>query len=359
MIKGKDFLFKNPTDSPFVPASILKKKLGGKELLLMGANENLLGPSPKALRAIAESISEAHRYPDGSNFELRERIAKHLDVPADYIVVEAGISGILRVAVEAFVKPREQVVYPWPSYASYPLIVRAAGGIPISVPLSSDLTTDFEAILEAAQSARMIWLCNPNNPTGMKFTNEPIRWLVNRLPSSCLLMIDEAYIEYSEWQGVLPLIREGYPIVAMRTFSKVYGLAGLRIGYAVMNPELADWFNRCREPIMVSSISKTAAMAALDDKKYLQCSIKAVQQGLKEIEQGCLKLGIEVVPSKANFVLLRFKSDARKLEFALLQRGIMVRATDGLFDLPGGLRVTVGTSDMNQRFLYELSRIIS
>lgn len=354
MIEGRDSLKQVPANTPFKPAAQIKRELGLTELLRMGANENPLGASPRAAAAIARAAAESQYYPDAGNLELRARLSEKLGFPMEQIVVEAGISGLLRVALEAFVEPGQRVAFPWPTFAVYPLMTLSLGGTPVPVPLRPDMGVDFPALTRAADGARMVWICNPNNPTGRGEPLAEIRALASALDPGAALVVDEAYIEFADQESALPLVREGLPVVVMRTFSKAYGLAGLRVGYAVMAAEIADWFNRCREPFQVTGLGQAAALAALDDEGFLARSIATIREGREYLFQECRRLGIDPILSEANFILLTLGGDCRPLSRELLKQGIMVRATDDIFDLPGHLRVTVGTPEMNRKFIAAL-----
>lgn len=358
MIQGRASVQQIPAATPFKPAAQLQQELGLAELLRLGANENPLGPSPKAVAAITATAPEAHFYPDAGNTALRRRLSADLGFPMDQIVVEAGISGLLRVAAEAFLEAGEKVIYPWPTFAAYPNIVLVSGGVPVAVPSLPDLRPDWDALVAAAQDARMVWLCSPNNPTGLSFGLKELRAFVDRLPPDRLVVVDEAYYEYSDNESALPLVAEGRPVIVMRTFSKVYGIAGLRVGYAVMRPDLADWFNRCREPFQVTNLSQAAALGALDDPEHVALSVAVAREGREYLAEQCRALKVEAIPSDANFVLLHLGFDCRALAGALLRRGVMVRATDDIFALPGFLRVTVGTREMNERFVSAFAELL-
>lgn len=358
MIQGRSCLAAITGVTPFKPALQIKRELGLTQLDRMGANENPLGPSPKAIAAMVAAAQEAQYYPDAGSWDLRRELASRFNWPVEGIVVEAGITGLLRVSVEAFCEPGARVLYPWPSYANYPLTVLPLGATPVPVP-GKGLEPDWDGIAREAQTAKLVWLCNPNNPTGLQYGNTEIRWLLERLPAGCLLMVDEAYHEYGDQASAIELLREGHSIVVMRTFAKAYGLAGLRVGYGLMPPAIADWFNRAREPFQVSSIAQAAALAALDDQEHLDRSIQVVREGRAFIAAECAKLGVTVIPSASNFVLLHVGTDCRPLAGALLKQGIMVRATDDIFALPGYLRVTVGTRAMNERFVAALSSLLA
>lgn len=357
MIQGRECLRSITGVTPFKPALQIKRELGLTQLDRMGANENPLGPSPKAIAAMVAAAQEAQYYPDAGAWELRQALSNQLDWPVEGILVEAGITGLLRVAVEAFCEPGDKVVYPWPSYANYPLSLVPLGATPVPVQ-GKGLEPDWEGLARAAQGAKMLWLCNPNNPTGLQYGNTEIRWLLERLPSDCLLLVDEAYHEYGDQPSALELLREGAQIGVLRTFAKAYGLAGLRVGYGVMPPAIADWFNRAREPFQVGALAQAAALAALSDQEHLARSIQVVREGREFIATEVAKRGITVIPSAANFILLHLGIDCRPLAGALLKRGIMVRATDDIFALPGYLRVTVGTREMNERFLAALAAVL-
>ncbi|MDN5386242.1 MULTISPECIES: histidinol-phosphate transaminase [Bacillus] len=347
-----------PTSSPFKPAETLMEELNIDQLVRMGANENPIGPSPKVYEAIIKALNDVRYYPDGSNSNLISHIAGYTGFPESHLVVEAGISGLLRVILETFLYLNEKVVFPWPSYAAYHQVIKISGGIPVPVPLLDNMQPDFPAIVKEAEHAKVVLLCNPNNPTGLRFSNDQIRGLMKRLPPTCLLIVDEAYYEYTQQEGADVLLKEGHQLIVLRTFSKAFGLAGLRVGYGMMDPSFISWINRCREPIMVGSLSKAAAIAALNDQNHLQKSIKVVEQGREEIEQACEKIGIKTLKSSANFVLINCGDYSSFFESELLKKGIMVRSTDKLFQLKGGLRVTIGTKDMNEMFTEAIGQLI-
>ncbi len=351
-----------PAATPFKPAKQIMAELGLDNLCRLGANENPLGPSPRAVEAVAQAALDCHRYPDSGHGELRQVLAAKLGVNPDEIVVDIGVSGALRLIIEAFMHPGEKLVYSWPTFPLAAMLVNLAEGQAVAVPGTPDGCHDLPAMAAACQDAKLVILCNPNNPTGRYITTAEMNAFLDAIPPTCLVMVDEAYFEYAQgepgYADGVELFRQGRRLLVMRTFSKVHGLAGIRIGYTVAPPDLCDIMNRAREPFQVSNLSTAAALAALADAEHVASSLAVARDGRRQITAGVEAMGFRALPSAANFLMVELGQDCRPVAAGLLRHGVMVRACDDIFSMPGWLRVSVGTADQNEQFLTALRAVI-
>lgn len=352
-----------PAATPFKPARQIMAELGLDSLLRLGANENPLGPSPRVVEAIAQAALEAHRYPDAENLELRRVLADRLGVGVDEVVVDAGVSGTLRLAIASFMQAGDKLVYAWPTFPLAAMLVHLVEGVPVPVPGTPDGRHDLPAMAAACQDAKLAVLCNPNNPTGRYITRAELGAFLDAVPDTCLVVVDEAYYEYAQaepdFADALAFYRQGRRLIVMRTFSKAYALAGARVGYMVAPPDLCDVINRAREPFQVSNLAQAAALTALADAEHVARSVAVARDGRRQLAAGVAALGYRALPSAANFILMDLGRDCRPVAAALLRRGIMTRACDDLFGLPGWLRVSVGTPEQNARFLATLPDVLN
>jgi histidinol-phosphate aminotransferase len=340
---------------PGKPIEELERELGIEGSIKLASNENPLGPSPLALAAAREAMVDVHRYPDDGGFALRTKLAARLGVPADAIVVGAGSSEVIQMAVRAYVGPGDEAVMADPAFVVYELATRAAAGRLVKVPCAG-MTHDLEAMLRAVTArTRAVFVCNPNNPTGTVVAESAFSRFVERLPADLLLVVDEAYIEYVDREDVpdglkyLKAARPGWPpMLVLRTFSKIHGLAGLRVGYGVTSPEVARDLGRVRPPFNVSRPALAAAEAALDDRTHLERTREVTLEGRASLAAALARLGLEVVPSQANFLLVKTPVRGSLLYQRLLPAGVIVRPVDG-YGLPDHVRITVGTRVENER----------
>jgi len=345
---------------PGKPMEELERELGIKKSIKLASNENPLGPSPKAVEAISKALKSLHRYPDGGCFYLKEKLAQHLKMKPENLIIGNGSNEIIELVIRTFLRPGEEAVMGNPSFAVYPLAVPAAGGKKIEVPLKN-LTHDLDAMADAITNrTKIVFIANPNNPTGTIVTKAQLRRFMDRLPEGVILVLDEAYYEFvtePEFPESLDYLREGRNIVILRTFSKIYGLAGLRIGYGVAPEKLVFYMNKVRQPFNVNSLAQIAAMAALEDEEHLKRSQKNNSEGLKFLYREMKAMGLEYVPTQANFFLIKV-GKGKDVYDALLRQGIIVRpmASYGLGEY---IRVTVGTPEENQRFVEALRRAIA
>ena len=345
---------------PGKPIEEVERELGIRDSIKLASNENPLGPSPKAVAAIAAVLADLHRYPDGSAFYLKRRLAERLGVSEAELIVGNGSNEIIELAVRTFLRPGDEAVMADQAFVVYRLVVQAAGGISRIVPLRA-FTHDLETIAAAVTPrTRLVFLGNPNNPTGTIFRRAAWRAFLGRLPEHLLVVADEAYAEYVEDPEYPDTIRERgdrVPVLSLRTFSKLYGLAGLRIGYGVAAAPVIDVLDRIRQPFNVNALALAGARAALDDEEHVRRTLAANRAGMAFLVEAFRALGLAYVPSAANFVLVRVGDGARVYE-ALLRRGVIVRPM-AVYGFPEHVRVTVGTEAENARFVAALRAVLA
>jgi len=343
---------------PGKPISELARELGLKEegIVKLASNENPRGIGPRTRAAIEASIAEVARYPDGNGFELKQALAKRYGVEMGAIVLGNGSNDVLELVALAFLGPGRAGVYSQHAFAVYPLATQARGARSIVVPAKA-YAHDLDAMAKAIDEETYVaWVANPNNPTGTFARGEEIEAFLRRVPERVIVVLDEAYNEY-----LTPDLRahsikwlKRHPnLVITRTFSKAYGLAGLRVGYALAHPTVADVMNRVRQPFNVNSMALAAAAAALDDMEFVAKSYAENLQGMRQLEEGAAKLGLDYIASRGNFVSIRV-GRAAEIYKRLLRRGVIVRPVAG-YEMPEHLRVTVGLASENEKFLAALA----
>ena len=324
-------------------------------IVKLASNENPRGPGPKALAAIAAASAEITRYPDGNGFALKSALSAHCGVPAQQIVLGNGSNDVLELVSQAFLRAGDHGVYSQYAFIVYPLATQARGAVGVEVP-ARDFGHDLEAMRAAiTPKARVVFIANPNNPTGTWLPAPAVEAFIAGVPKDVLVVLDEAYNEYLDPADRADSIAwiARYPnLVVSRTFSKAYGLAALRAGYGVMNAEVADLLNRVRQPFNVNSLAQAAAIAALGDVVYVEESRRLNREGMRELEAGLRALSLRYLPSYGNFILFEVR-DAGRVNEALLRQGVIVRPVAN-YDLPTWLRVTVGLPAENARFLAAL-----
>ena len=351
--------------SPYVPGKPVDElarelDLDPAGIVKLASNENPLGPSPKALEAIRAELAELTRYPDGNGFELKTKLAARCGVSPAQVTLGNGSNDILDLVARAWLTPGLNAVFSQYAFAVDPIATQAVGAQGKVVP-AKEHGHDLEAMLAAIdENTRVVFVANPNNPTGTWFGPAALESFLARVPQHVLVVLDEAYIEYAEGDelpdGLDYLAR--YPnLLVSRTFSKAYGLASLRVGYALSSPQVADVLNRVRAPFNVNSLALSAACAALDDADYLAASRRTNDAGMAQLEAGFRRLGLSWIPSKGNFIAVDFARDAAPINQALLQAGVIVRPVAG-YGMPTFLRVSIGTEQENARFLEALEQIL-
>jgi histidinol-phosphate aminotransferase len=348
---------------PGKPISELAREMGldEKKIIKLASNENPLGVSPKAKAAIKKALKEVGRYPDGNAFDLKEALSRRYGVPQESIVIGNGSNDLLELVAGAFLAPGRAAVYSEHAFAVYPLATQARGAKSIVVP-AKDYGHDLEAMRMAiTPEAQVVFIANPNNPTGTLLRGDELEGFLSLAPGDIAVVIDEAYTEYlpreARYDSVAWLKRHPNLIIT-RTFSKAYGLAGLRVGFGLMHPDVADLLNRVRQPFNVNSLALAAAVAALDDKAFVSRSYALNRSGMRRLERGFEKLGIEYIPSCANFISFRVPRkdgtpQAGPVYEKLLRQGVIVRPIAG-YGMPDHLRATVGLPVENERFLKAL-----
>ncbi|HLS56878.1 MAG TPA: histidinol-phosphate transaminase [Zeimonas sp.] len=343
------------------PISELAREYGlqADKIIKLASNENPLGISGPVRDAIAAAVAELGRYPDSNGFELKAAIAKRYGVPQEWITLGNGSNDVLELAAHALLQPGCSALYSQYSFAVYALAAQETGARAIVVP-ARELGHDLDAMRAAiAADTRLVFIANPNNPTGTFLPAEAIAGFLAMVPRDVVVVLDEAYNEYLEpalrfdstrWLGDHP------NLVISRTFSKAYGLAGLRVGFGLAQAELTDLMNRVRQPFNVSSVAQAAAIAALDDTDYLQRSYELNREGLAMLQSAFDRMGLEYVPSYGNFVLVRV-GDAAAVYEGMLRAGIIVRPVAN-YGLPEWLRITVGLPEENRAFVDAFARVL-
>jgi histidinol-phosphate aminotransferase len=342
---------------PGKPSEELERELGISGSVKLASNESPLGPSPKAIAALQRAIANIHRYPDGASFELRRKLSQRLGVGEEQLVFGAGADEILELLAKILLGPGDECVFAWPSFAMYPIVVRGMGATPVQVSLDRDLVHDLAAMAAAVtERTRLVFVCNPNNPTGTSIGADDLDRFMSTVSEDVVVAIDEAYVDFArrrDFPDALSWVARRPGTIVLRTFSKVFGLAGLRIGYGVADPELADYLQRARHPFNINRLAEVAAAAAIDDRDYLEKIIRLNATGVDYLSRELRDLGIEVWPSDANFVLARTGSAVYE---KLLRQGVIVRPLGG-FGMPDHVRISVGLPEENERFVKALRRI--
>lgn len=346
---------------PGKPVEALERELGIKNIIKLASNENPLGPGHKALLAAKAALIDMHRYPDGSGFRLKSALAEKLGVSAAQITLGNGSNDVLEQVARSWLAPGDEVIFSAHAFAVYALVTLACSATPVQVPAACfghDLGAMADAVTERT---RIIFVANPNNPTGTWFHRSALELFLEKVPEHVLVVLDEAYFEYVEEayypDGLSYLDR--YPnLIVTRTFSKIYGLAGLRMGYGISSPVIADVLNRVRQPFNCNMPALAAAEAALNDVSYLDDSRSENTSGLGQLVEGLDRLGLRHIPSVANFIAFDCQREAMPLYNALLREGVIVRPIAG-YDMPNHLRVSVGLAVENERFLQALEKVLA
>jgi histidinol-phosphate aminotransferase len=334
--------------------------LNEADIIKLASNENPLGISPKAQMAIDEAVHDVARYPDGNSFALRVAVSEKFDVKQSQIVFGNGSNDILELAARAFLHAGCEAIYSQHAFAVYPLVTQAVGATGVVVP-AKNFAHDLDGFLKAiTPNTRLIFIANPNNPTGTLIKKDALCAFIHAVPRHALIVLDEAYDEYLNTENkseAIGWLSEFENLIISRTFSKAYGLAGLRIGFGLMHADVADMLNRVRQPFNVNSLAQVAAVASLADDDFVARSYAANQAGMAQLTQGFIALGLEYIPSSANFVSFKVKN-AAEVNQKLLQNGVIVRPIAN-YEMPDYLRVSVGLFSENARFLEVLEKILS
>lgn len=344
---------KIPPYIPGKPIEEVERELGLSGVTKMASNENPLGPSKEVRQAIANNLDKVFYYPDANNFYLKDALAEELGVTSDRILLGSGLDDVNRILAETILKPTDEVVIPQPTFSMYETVTLLLGAKPVLVQ-GSELGNDLTALAAAVtKKTKLIFVCNPNNPTGTIVKKEELKEFLNNLPRNILVVIDEAYSDFADdpdYPNGIELIKEGFDnIIVYRTFSKIYGMAGLRLGFAVADPGLVQYMLRVKDPFNVNLLAQAAGLAALKSKKHVLLSKELVRMGRNFFYKELEELGIDYLPTQANFILIHWGQDSKDIYQFLMQNGIIVRPTHS-FGLPDYFRVTFGTAEQNDRF---------
>jgi histidinol-phosphate aminotransferase len=360
-LKIPDYILDIAPYVPGKPIDELERECGIGNSIKLASNENPLGPSPKAMEAIGRQISGLHRYPDGAGHLLLNKLAAKLNVLPDQIVMGNGSDDILGLLSRALLQPGDEAIIPTPSFLMYLIVTQSAGAVPVQVPLR-DMGIDLAEILRrVTPKTRLVFICNPNNPTGTMVTQEALQIFLKALPPEVVVVLDEAYIEFvrdARCARGLSFMDGDPVIVTLRTFSKIYGLAGLRVGYGVMPKPLAQLLNRIRMPFNVNSLAQVAAVAALDDTEFFEKTTALIHDGLDFLFAELAKRNLRCFPTQTNFFLIDMQHDAKVVFERFLRQGVIVRSMSA-YGFPTFIRINVGLPEENRRFLAALDRVMA
>jgi histidinol-phosphate aminotransferase len=342
------------------PISEVKRELGLAEVIKLASNENPLGCSPRVKQALSDTIDEACLYPDASNYELKHTIAEGLGVKPSEVFCGTGSDLLIRVICSTFINPGDESIMAEVTFSRYDAATKLMGGKSVVVPMKNhglDLDKMVDSITDRT---KIIWLCNPNNPTGTIFKKTDLERIIDIIPENVIVIMDEAYIEYvtdKEYPDTLSLLHKYPNMVILRTFSKAYGLASLRCGYGIANEELVNYFNTVIGPFDVNLFAQNAAVAALQDKEYLKFVQQTNKLGREYLYKEFQKLGLHYIETNANFIMVRTRLDDKIVFNELLKKGIIIRP-GYLLGMPGWMRVTIGTKSQNEKFISALTEVL-
>jgi histidinol-phosphate aminotransferase len=348
---------------PGKPISELEREYGVTNIIKLASNENPLGTSKSALNAMQKELEDMSLYPDGGGYELKNELSNFHDMAADCITLGNGSNDVLVMIAEAFLQPGLEAVYSQYCFAVYPIAVEAAGAVgkvaqALGQGCKQALGHDLDAMAKlVGPRTRLVFIANPNNPTGTWLEEDELRRFLSDLPDHVVVVVDEAYFEYSRPLGLpdtAQWLSDLSNLIVTRTFSKAYGLAGIRVGYCLSSPEIADLLNRIRQPFNVNSLALSGAKAALEDQGFIHQSVETNTAGLAQLNQGLHDIGLSSCPSAGNFVLVDLAQPAGPVNEAMLRSGIIIRPV-GNYGLPNHIRITVGTSSQNEALLSALS----
>ncbi len=345
---------------PGKPIEELERELMIHNPIKLASNENPLPPSDRVQKAIIAALSSLDRYPDGSGFYLRQALAKKHGVMPDQVVLGNGSNELIELLVRAFLRPGDEAVVPHPSFVVYPMIVQAAGGVRVMVMLK-DFRLDLDAMARAiTPMTKIVFVANPNNPTATIVTRDEVEHFMSRVPERTIVVFDEAYIEFAmgpDFPDTLSYVKQGRKLVVLRTFSKAASLAGLRMGYGIADADAIALMNRIRQPFNVNSLAQVAALAALDDEAHTLECVRMIEAGRHFLYDEFKRIGLQYVPSRANFILVDVGRNAADIYQKLLHQGVIVRPMTP-FGLETALRITVGTPEENRKLVKALRVVL-
>ncbi|GBF77775.1 histidinol-phosphate transaminase [Paenibacillus sp. 598K] len=349
--------------NPYIPGKPiweLQEELGLSEVIKLASNENPLGASPRVRDAITASVANIHRYPDAGTWALRQKLAAQLATTPEQLIVTNGGDELITLVAETFLEPGDEMIIVSPSFSEYEFGAHLMGAQVITVPLDNQFRFNPATILGAVTAhTKILCLCSPNNPTGTYLPKSDLQYIMDRLPKHVIVLFDAAYSHYAtaaDYTNGLEFIREGYPLIVLQTFSKIYGLAGLRIGYGVASEELIRSLLKVKEPFSVNALAQVAACAALEDQEHFQLSLQVNSQGRDQLCHAFEELGLSFIKTMSNFVLVELGSQAKDIYEQLMKQGIIVRY-GGTWNLPHHVRISVGTKAENARLIDHLTNL--
>lgn len=349
-----------PIYQPGKPMEEVKRELGLSEVIKLASNENPYGCSDKAKQAIADEIRNASIYPDGFAVDLTAAVAEHLGVGTNQIVFGAGSDEVILMIARAFVTPGDETIMADQTFPQYKHNTDIEGALAIEVPLK-DGTHDLQAMLgKVTDKTKIIWVCNPNNPTGTIVSHDELVRFIEQVPETVMIVLDEAYCEYvtdPSYPDGLALLRRFKNVVLLRTFSKIYGLASLRIGYGVGHPDVIKLINQVREPFNTTRFAQAAALAALQDQRFIEQCRSSNAAGIEYLQKEFARLGLSSFPAHGNFIMADVKRPASQVFDGLLRKGVITRAGHKMY--PTYIRVTVGSPEQNDKFVHALEQVLN
>ncbi|ENY8916980.1 TPA: histidinol-phosphate transaminase [Clostridioides difficile] len=342
---------------PGEPIEKVKEKYGVKEIIKLASNENPLGPSPKVMEAMIEMLKQGQLYSEPEANELRRKLAEKLDLKPENFIVANGADNVITLIGEAFINRGDEVIYCNPTFPSYRTATIKNEGIPVEVPLTEDYKYDLQGILDKiTDKTKLICVCNPNNPTGTIVDDKELEEFLKKVPENIITILDEAYIEFltvPNYVDGLKYVRENYNVIVTRTFSKIYGLAGLRVGYGIDKDEIIRTLFTVKEPFSANRVAISGATAALDDEEFIKETYELNRVGMAYFKEEFTKMGFDVVDSQSNFLYVDMKTDIPKLFEDLKKRGFVIRPS------ATHARVSIGTMEENKKFVAVLKEILN
>ncbi len=346
---------------PGKPMEELERELGLSGIIKLASNESPVGPGPAALAAVAETAKGIARYPDGNGFALKQALAAHHQVTLESITLGNGSNDVLELIARGFVTSDNEVVFSRHAFAVYPLVTQAVGARAEVTP-AKNYAHDLGAMAAASTAkTRVVFIANPNNPTGTWLSADAVESFLAAVPEKVLVVVDEAYFEYVDepaYESFIPRIEKHRNLIVTRTFSKAYGLAGLRVGYSVSDPQVADVLNRVRQPFNVNVMALAAAEAALGDRAHLDKSVEVNRIGMKKLTKAFEEMGLAQIPSAGNFISARMPKSGAEIFRGLLKQGVIIRPI-AEYEMPDFIRVTVGLEGENDRFIEALKNVLA
>lgn len=361
LIKHREALNHIEPYTPGKPLWEVQEELGLTRVIKMASNENPIGPSPIALEIIADSLSGLNRYPDAHAVELKSAIASKLSLTSEQLIVTNGADELITLISETYLEPDDEIIVPSPSFSEYDFGAHLMGAKVVPVPLDHDYQFNLDMILSAVTDrTKLVYICSPNNPTGTYLPKNMLEKLLQSLPNHILVVFDSAYSHFAtnkDYTNGLEYVRSGYPIIVLQTFSKIYGLAGLRVGFGAAPESIIQSIVHVKEPFNVNSIAQVAAAAAIGDQEHLKKSKKVNTEGREQLYKAFTELGLRFTESMSNFILVHLGKNAKEIYKQLLANGVIVRYGD-TWGLPEHIRISIGTSEENHILIEAISSIL-